>query len=200
MAHLWVKGETGWLAKPLRGQDMTLWRLPGYVRTNPTLSWDRGLMDRLALHFHRNREERTWHLMTLDRGVLVNGAPTSFGCVLRDSDLIEVPDQGPMLFAAENQPRVELRIEIPRIGPIKMLFAEETPPRVETFPGPWEPAICSRCGSFIGQDAPAVECPECDAWHHQSDEEPCWLAGPTCARCDQPTELNVDFAWRPEEG
>lgn len=156
-------------------------------------------MDRLALHFHRNREERTWKLRTLDRSVLVNGNPISFGCVLRDRDLIEVLDEGPMLFAAANQPRLELRIEIPRIGPIKMLFAKETPPRVEPFPGPGEPAICSRCGLFIGKDGLAVACPECDAWHHQSDAEPCWVTGPTCANCKRSTDLNLDYPWRPDE-
>jgi hypothetical protein len=118
--------------------------------------------------------------------------------VLRDHDLIEVPDEGPILFAAENQPDVELQLEIPETGLIRILFAAETPPRVEPFPGPGEPAICAGCGSFIGQDDPAVECPRCDAWHHQSTEEPCWIAGPTCTRCDQATELNVDYEWRPK--
>ena len=197
MAHLWLKGKRRWFAKPLRGRRVTLWRLPGYIRTNPTLSWDRGLMDRLALHFRRSLKTGAWSLMTLDTRVLVSGAQVSC-CVLKDRDLIEAPDEGPVLCAEEAQPGVELRLEIPRSGIIKILFAIESPPRIESFPGPGEPAICARCGSFIGQDDPAVECPRCDAWHHQSTEEPCWIACPTCTRCDQATELNVDYEWRPK--
>ncbi len=159
----------------------------------------RGLMDRLALHFNRRLKGGTWSLSTLDQRVMVNDALITC-CVLSDRDIIQVPDEGPILFSAENHPGVELRLEIPRSGVIKMLFAAKTPPRVELFPGPGEPAICARCCSFIGQDAPAVACPECDAWHHQSEQEPCWVAGPTCANCDQPTGLNVDYLWRPEDG
>lgn len=76
-------------------------------------------MDELALHFRRSLRTGAWSHMTLDTRVLVNSAPVSC-CVLRDRDLIEVPDEGPVLYAAEIQPRVELQLRFP--GPVSSKF------------------------------------------------------------------------------
>jgi hypothetical protein len=59
---------------------------------------------------------------------------------------------------------------------------------------------CPRCQTVIERGTPAVRCPQCGVWHHQSDEFPCWTYSPTCALCDQSTEFESGFRWTPEEG
>jgi len=105
--------------------------------------------------------------------VHVNGAPLDTGIrVLRDRD--------------------ELRLDGHRT-----FFSTETLAMVVPFPGE-RPTLCPRCKLQIIPGSPAVRCPRCGIWHHQSAEFPCWLYSSTCTNCDQPTAIDADFRWSPE--
>ena len=107
--------------------------------------------------------------------VRVNGDPLDTGIrVLRDRD--------------------ELRAATSRI-----FFSVESLPVIEPFPGSAQPTFCPRCKLEIAPGSPAVCCPQCSVWHHQSDELPCWTYAECCTLCDQPTPLDAGFRWTPED-
>jgi hypothetical protein len=80
----------------------------------------------------------------------------------------------------------------------RVFFSLERLARVVPFDGV-ENSHCPRCQTVIERQTPAVRCPQCGVWHHQSGEFPCWTYSPTCALCDQPTGLEGGFRWIPEE-
>jgi len=80
-----------------------------------------------------------------------------------------------------------------------MFFSTELLAGVTPYPGSERPILCARCKAEIATASPAVRCPRCGAWHHQSDELPCWTYAERCSVCDQPTALDAGFAWTPEE-
>jgi len=126
-----------------------------------------------------------WVLMAGNgAGVRVNGEPVWLGlCVLRDRDEITLPGAEPD-------------------GTHRCFFSTERLARVEPFPGaPAGPVYCARCKLPINRGDLAVQCsnPECGAWHHQSDEFPCWTYHTKCALCNQATELDAGYRWTPEE-
>ena len=70
---------------------------------------------------------------------------------------------------------------------------------VEPLPESAGEVFCARCKKRIPAGAPAVKCPQCGAWHHSSDDLPCWTYAETCAFCDQPTALDADYRFTPED-
>lgn len=64
-----------------------------------------------------------------------------------------------------------------------------------------EGSRCPRCQQPIELGSPAVRCPnpQCGVWHHESEEFGCWTYSPTCALCDQSTDLEGGFRWTPQE-
>jgi hypothetical protein len=80
----------------------------------------------------------------------------------------------------------------------RMFFSSESLTVVEPFAGDLRPVRCARCKLEIVAGAPAVRCPACSVWHHQSDETPCFTYAPRCALCDQPTALDAGFRFTPE--
>ena len=119
----------------------------------------------------------TWTLLApAGSDVTVNGEPVQTGIrVLRDRDAIQLDARGPVYFSSE-------------------VLARVTPcPKTER-------AIhCVRCKTLIDVGSPAVECPRCSAWHHQTDTLPCWLYAETCSLCQQPTDFDAGYSWRPED-
>ena len=79
---------------------------------------------------------------------------------------------------------------------VRVFFSSERRATVVPFDGA-EAVTCARCRSAIGDGSPAVRCPACDVWHHQSDLA-CWTYADRCALCDQPTALDAGFRWTPE--
>ena len=117
-----------------------------------------------------------------------------------------------MLFASGHQARVSVngaslgiamrcltdKDEI-HVGDSIMFFSTEQLARVSSFPGIGKPAKCPRCKLEIRPGTPAVKCPNCGVWHHQSEDSPCWTYAEKCAAfCDQPTSLEGSFRWVPE--
>jgi hypothetical protein len=112
--------------------------------------------------------------------VRVNGAPLDLGIrVLADRDEL-------------------------RVGGARVFFSTETRAAIEPYPGSERTVLCPRCKLQMMAGTPAVRCPKCHVWHHQSAEPdglPCWTYTEHCAAdCDQPTALDAGFRWTPEDG
>lgn len=117
----------------------------------------------------------TWVALAGDRARLrINGEPLALGiAVLRHRD--------------------ELRLG----GDAPFYFSTERPAEVQVYPHDDAPR-CPRCAQAIGRDEPCVRCPGCGVRHHQREDRPCWTYAPSCALCDQPTELDAGLRWTPE--
>jgi hypothetical protein len=79
----------------------------------------------------------------------------------------------------------------------RFFFSTEAAPLIEPAP---VALTCPRCKDPLISGAPAVCCPTCRAWHHQTDERPCWTYSDFCAACPaQRTALDGRLSWTPEE-
>ncbi len=59
---------------------------------------------------------------------------------------------------------------------------------------------CPRCHDAIEAGSPAVSCPSCRVWHHQSTARPCFTyQDAPCAACGESFELDGGFRWDPED-
>lgn len=175
MAHLWVRDVSKqWAVTPLEGDAFTLTANPlhpGWVRRN------RDESDNPAIILRRQGPDaEIWVLITaIKASVRVNGMPLLTGIhVLRDRDELRVGGVGRVFFSAE-------RLAC-----------------VEPFPGA-AAVFCPRCKQELTKGCPAVRCPQCRVWHHQSEGLPCWTYSERCPLCDQPTELEAGYRWAPEE-
>jgi hypothetical protein len=82
----------------------------------------------------------------------------------------------------------------------RCFFSTEELAQIVSFPGLAQTAFCPRCKQKVEPGDPAVVCPHCHAWHHQSEKYPCWTYGATCALCQvQSTALDAGYAWTPEK-
>ena len=122
--------------------------------------------------------DASWSLLSPPAvSALVNGAPSPLGLVvLADRDEIRVPGSKPVFFSTES------------------LAA------IVSFPADVRRGFCPRCQQPIEPGTPAVKCPGCGLWYHQSAALlPCWTYGDRCAACARPTSLDAGFSWTPEE-
>ena len=123
-----------------------------------------------------DRGSASWALLEgSEASVRVNGLPLVLGIhALRDRDEISVAGQ-------------------------RYFFSTEELAQVTPFPGLAQPACCPRCKQKVEVGQTAVACPHCHAWHHQSEEFPCWTYDPTCALCQlQSTALDAGYSWTPD--
>jgi hypothetical protein len=130
-----------------------------------------------------------WHVLAPPGAdVRVNGLPLRVGMRrLRDRDEI-------LLRGAASG-----RADTPAAA--RMFFSTERLAMVVVFPEGKKTTRCARCKQPILPGSDAVQCPAetCLHWHHQSDELPCWTYAERCAMCDQPTQLDADYRWTPED-
>lgn len=119
----------------------------------------------------------TWILLApAGDDVTVNGESVPTGIrTLRDRDVIQLDDRGPVYFSSE------------RLA------------RVTSCPKTERAIYCARCKTLIEAGSPAVECPRCSAWHHQTAKLPCFRYDETCSLCQQPTDFDAGFSWCPED-
>jgi hypothetical protein len=123
-----------------------------------------------------NSDDRWLLIASPAGGVWVNGQRIGAGLhALRDKDEIRLPGSKPIFFSTE---------ALACVAP---------------FPGLARAANCPRCRQVIVPGIPAVRCPACQTWHHESPPCNCWTYSTTCAACAQLTPLGTDFRWRPEE-
>jgi hypothetical protein len=126
----------------------------------------------------RTDQGETWLVMNATLasaagGVALNGVPLHAGIrVLADRD--------------------EIRIE----GLGRVFFSTEELACVASFPGADTPTFCPRCKQEVTAGSPAVRCPACQRWYHQSDEYPCWTYTAQCL-CGHPTAMDTSYWWTP---
>jgi len=118
-----------------------------------------------------------WALITAnDSGVRVNSRAVIAGlCVLSDRDEIRLGNG------------------------VQYFYSTESLAEVVAFPGAERAVYCARCRELIEKNAPAVCCPGCAIWYHQSDELPCWTYAEKCNFCSTFTALTSGFTWTPED-
>ena len=172
MAHFWAWRDQQWTVEPLERDCESL-----DTRYPPDRSHRYGERspDREAVALMRIEGTNTevWILMSgPDADVRINGRWVAGGIrVLCDRDEIVVRGT-------------------------RRYFSTETLARIEPFDAE-RTVSCPRCRQTIDPEAPAVRCPRCKVWHHQSDELPCWTYADTCAMCPQPTDLAAGYLWTP---
>lgn len=117
-----------------------------------------------------------WVLVSAGKaGVRINGMPVFMGIrVLQDQDEICVAGE-------------------------RVFFSTERLAHVDAFPGDESPIFCPRCKQLIPRGSPVVRCPQCQVFHHQSEELPCWTYSNTCALCGQSTTLDASYRFTPED-
>ena len=175
MAHLWIHSASeDWAVLPLVADQFTLSAdADAPVRSRSADEPAAGCVV-LRRAFAREAVEN-WLLLAPPRMAWINGQELVVGLrVLRDRDEIHLRGATPMYFSTE-------------------VLAQ-----VAAFPGLTRPAHCPRCRQVIEAGTPAVQCPGCRMWHHQSAGCECWTYGPTCAVCDQATALDTGYRWQPE--
>ncbi|HLA13262.1 MAG TPA: hypothetical protein VJ023_21960 [Pyrinomonadaceae bacterium] len=124
---------------------------------------------------HRDENE-DWHLLA-PRGapVSVNGLPLMEGLrTLRDRDQIVFADRAAYFSTEERARRV-------------------------SFSGGERKLFCARCRQELVPGVIAVKCPQCNVWHHQTDEFPCWTYSAHCGLCSQLTDLEAGYRWQPTD-
>jgi len=172
MAHLWMQdGEGAWGVLDLAGDQLDLGKLAARAGEAPEPSAPAGHLLEIAA------APAEWAVLAAPHDeVWVNGLPLQVGIhVLADRDEIRIGGSGSVFFSTE------------RLA------------HCEPLPASDRALFCPRCRQPIEPGSPAVRCPQCALWHHQSTELPCWTYSPTCALCPQPTELDAGFRWTPED-
>jgi len=170
MPHIWLQDTEGaWAAAPLNGAAMALTGDPA----RPLLPRGGGGGPAALLRAGAAKPEAWVLLVAAARpDVRVNGSPVAGIRVLADRDEITV-------------------------GAARVFYSSELLASVQPFPGE-RPVTCPRCKEPIVPGTPAVRCPSCSVWHHQTPERPCWTYSPGCTNCGQPTDLHAGFRWVPE--
>ncbi len=108
------------------------------------------------------------------RGVTINGERLVTGArVLADRDEIVMPEGERVYFSTESKAEIQ---------PLPHGLGE---------------VFCARCKKTIDPGSPAVACPQCGSWHHQTEELGCWNYIEKCSLCPQATALDADFQFNP---
>jgi hypothetical protein len=186
MAHFWIPSDSGeWAAARLEQGPMVLHSDgPGMrprLRSQEAARTDNGMpADAVVVRRYR-AESDTWVVVAPSTAaVRVNGWPLHLGLrVLRDRDEVCLGDTEPCFFSTERLARVEAMGE------------------------PASPVVCPRCQQPIAGGSPAVCCPGCGVFHHQSEELPCWYGYKdepfaSCAVCDRTAAPGATFQWTPD--
>lgn len=175
MAHLWLKNESEqWAVLPLEANAFLLTTNP--PRPLPCTSDTDESVSRIVLLRDRREGKDSWVLISgVERDVRINGMSLALGVrVVSDKDEIFVEGVGSLYFSTESLAHVE------------------------SFKGALQMLYCPRCKQEVKAETPAVKCPQCGVWYHQSEELPCWAYAETCALCPQLTDLDAGYRWTPE--
>jgi hypothetical protein len=176
MAHLWLMNKDEWAVLSLDGDAFVIGN--GKVRRVADLL--SMVTEQLPVGIRRLTDSSSaqWALVAAPGArVSVNGMPAHLGlAVLADRDEIRIPGDPPFFFSTE-------------------VLAH-----VEPFPEADAHGLCPRCKKSISTGCPAVRCPNCGLWYHQSDADclPCWTYATHCAACSHATALDNGFRWSPE--
>jgi len=186
MPHLWLEYQTAqdselpagasWVVMPITGDSQPL---PG-MESQPEELTRKGKRDAAGATLMRTGgpDDERWAILG-PASVQVNGVPLLGGIrILNDRDEIRACDGAPFYFSTE------------RLA------------KVEPFPGTGRRTFCARCKTEIAVGTPAVRCPGCGMWCHQSEADGllCWQypGTSTCPLCDFPNALDGTYRWSPE--
>jgi hypothetical protein len=86
-----------------------------------------------------------------------------------------------------------------RTGSGRLFFSTESLAVVVPFIDTGTKTCCPRCKLEIAPGSPAIRCPRCGVYHHQSEDLPCWTYAKSCSLCDHLTALDAGYDWVPEE-
>jgi len=178
MAHFWfqkiIDDGKRWAALPLAGSSYQFTDAEPFVRRAGPARADREALVRIQ----QGGIEQWLLLIPPTIPLWVNG-------------------RQPLLGAHVLTERDEIRF---RTG-LRLYFSTERLPQVVAFPGGSREMCCARCRNPIARDTPAVACPTCGTWCHQTEELPCWrYPGSTqCPLCDQSNDPEAGFRWTPTD-
>ncbi len=182
MAQLWIRDHDNvWAVLPLAGRVVSLTTDgPRLVDKPAVSSGSRGIDAAVFASINgggENDGRADWVLLArAGVRVDVNGLPLGTGLrLLRHQDEVRVDDAGTFFFSAE------------------------TLPEIVPYPDDGQSRHCPRCKDVLKPGTPAVRCPCCALWYHQTDDMPCWTYGSRCGACDHPTAMDVGFRWSPED-
>jgi hypothetical protein len=176
MAHLWLQNEDPeWVAHTLSGCEFNLRNL--LIQTIGHRPFAEQAPSGVHLMKSENNDEDCWVILAgQGSDININGLPLFAGLhILRDRDEIRWSTEGLAYFSSEELAAV---VDLPN-GDRKI--------------------ICPRCKQEIAPETPAVKCPRCGIWHHQSEELPCYTYAENCATCTRKTRLDIGYEWEPEE-
>ncbi len=176
LAHLWIQNkETKWEANSLAGCEVSLSSLiSGNGNHHSPAGHPAG-----GVHLLRTDDANLeqWAVLASEEcAITINGIPLLLGIrSLKDRDEIRWSQNGSAFFSSEE------------------LAA------VVNLPSEDRKIVCPRCKQEIASKTPAVRCPRCGIWHHQSEEFPCYTYAEHCATCSRKTSLDSGFDWIPED-
>jgi DNA-directed RNA polymerase subunit RPC12/RpoP len=176
MAHLWIQNKTRkWAVSPLSGLELTLRSIVADSIIQGVAA--DGIPEDVHLIRAGNDNQEEWSILAaMESGVTVNGIPLLLGLqVLKDRDEIRWDQDGSAFYSSEE------------------LAA------IVDFPTEDRKIFCPRCKQQIAPETPAVRCPRCGIWHHQSEQLPCYTYADKCAVCSRETNLDGGYDWIPEE-
>jgi hypothetical protein len=176
MAHLWNAAADGSWAPAALDDDAFVLGSFGVVRLSDPPADTTGT-SAVMLRRASDGFQAQWSLLIPPAlPVLVNGAPAMLGIVvLADRDEIRLPGSPPLFFSTE------------------------TLAAVAPFPTDAARGFCPRCRQTIAPNTPAVRCPGCEVWYHESGSLGCWSYADRCVTCGRPTPLDTGFSWTPAE-
>ena len=187
MAHIWVHQKSSsvdnsssttrtWFPIRLNPDEGLVFTKTGIISSHHRQNYKD---EELGSIMHsRNGDQDYWVLLSSSKDLYVNCDPLTLFkiCVLKDRD------------------------EIRHTGYWRVYINFEEFAVIEPFPGSQNELFCPRCKQNISAKDPAVRCPNCKTWYHQSiaEELECWTYSEKCSLCDQKTDLNGTFRWTPE--
>jgi hypothetical protein len=92
-------------------------------------------------------------------------------------------------------------MDLINVGPrVCLFFSTESLAEIVPFPGIEGGAcICARCKTPIAVGEPAISCPRCRAWSHESAKLPCFRypGSHTCPACPHPNAAGAGYQFNP---
>jgi hypothetical protein len=82
------------------------------------------------------------------------------------------------------------------LGSVYAYYTTEVLAEIVPFAGAHETIFCARCKSALAEEGPAVQCPACSLWYHETEAQPCWSYAQTCV-CSHPSTVET-FVWWPQ--
>lgn len=176
MAHFWLQNDAReWTVQPLVDAEHNLKSFLDEARGH-TPATGSAPVDVQFLKVKAGNQENWVLVAGQGSDISINGLPLFLGIrILGDRDEIRWNPNGFLFFSTEELAAV---VHLPQID---------------------RKISCPRCKQEIEPGTPAVLCPSCKIYYHQSEQLPCYTYSKNCATCDRETRLGSEYEWIPEE-